>query len=280
MNFLRSTCIIGVVSAVAVAIMLLARRRAPDGSWFNDGDRAAGVFGVLATGFSVLLGFVVFLAFTSYDTARSGAEKEAMDVLQQYQTAQFFPAASAPTLSGELVCYGRAVVHREWPQLQDGNAPPFNPWSVPLFQELKTVTPVSQAEQAAYSKWLDQTTDRQEARLDRVRGEQGVIPTPMWFILLLSAGFVIVYTFFFADSGESKVVQGLLAGTVAAMLTASLLVIRFLDHPYHPGSGSLQPTAMLRVLGQMQVLTDQLQFRVRMPCDAAGRARPTAVTGD
>jgi hypothetical protein len=30
-----------------------------------DVDRAAGVFGLLATGFAVLLGFVVFLAFTS-----------------------------------------------------------------------------------------------------------------------------------------------------------------------------------------------------------------------
>ena len=35
--------------------MLLVRRHAPDGSYFHDGDRAAGVFGVLATGFAVLV---------------------------------------------------------------------------------------------------------------------------------------------------------------------------------------------------------------------------------
>jgi hypothetical protein len=34
------------------------------------------VFGVLATGFAVLLGFVVFLAFASYDGSRAGAEDE------------------------------------------------------------------------------------------------------------------------------------------------------------------------------------------------------------
>ena len=66
-------------------------RRAPEGSYFADGDRAAGVFGVLATGFSVLLGFIVFLAFTSYDQSRSGAETEAQVVVQQIETAQFFP---------------------------------------------------------------------------------------------------------------------------------------------------------------------------------------------
>ena len=45
--------IIGVATAVSVAAMLLVRRRAPDGSFFADGDRAAGGFAVLATGFSV-----------------------------------------------------------------------------------------------------------------------------------------------------------------------------------------------------------------------------------
>lgn len=68
------------VAAVAVGLMLLVRRRAPEGSFFADGDRASGVFGVLATGFSVLLGFIVFLAFTSYDQSRTGAEREALVV--------------------------------------------------------------------------------------------------------------------------------------------------------------------------------------------------------
>ena len=91
--------------------MLLVRRRAPEGSYFADGDRASGVFGVLATGFSVLLGFIIFLAFTSYDQSRSGAETEALAVTQQVETAQFLPAAVAAELTGELVCYARSVVH-------------------------------------------------------------------------------------------------------------------------------------------------------------------------
>jgi hypothetical protein len=70
MNLIVAILIVVAATAVAVVAMLLVRRGAPDGSYFNDGDRAAGVFGVLATGFAVLLGFVVFLAFTSYDTAR------------------------------------------------------------------------------------------------------------------------------------------------------------------------------------------------------------------
>ena len=75
--------------------MLLVRRQAPEGSYFSDGDRAAGVFGVIATGFSVLLGFIIFLAFTSYDDTKQGAEVEALVVAQQFETAQFMPGRAA-----------------------------------------------------------------------------------------------------------------------------------------------------------------------------------------
>ena len=74
MNVVWAALIIAGVCAVAVTALLLVRRRAPEGGYFEDGDRAAGVFGVLATGFSVLLGFIIFLAFESYDQSRSGAE--------------------------------------------------------------------------------------------------------------------------------------------------------------------------------------------------------------
>src|SRR5262245_14548964 len=114
--------------------MLLMRRMAPEGSYFEDGDRAAGVFGVLATGFAILGGFVVFLAFESYDTSRSGAESEAQIVTQQFETAQFMPVAVRRQLSGELVCYARNVVHAEWPAMQAGKpVNSINPWGIPTF---------------------------------------------------------------------------------------------------------------------------------------------------
>jgi hypothetical protein len=117
------------VTAVAVAAMLLVRWKAPAGSYFEDGDRAAGVFGVLATAFAVLIGFVVFLAFESFDTSRNGAEDEARIVSQEFETAQFLPREVRSQVTGQLVCYARAVVHQEWPELESGTrSDALNPW--------------------------------------------------------------------------------------------------------------------------------------------------------
>ena len=63
-------------TAAGVGLFMLHRRHAPEGGYFSDGDRAAGVFGVLTTGFAILLGFIIYLAFLSDDTARSGARQE------------------------------------------------------------------------------------------------------------------------------------------------------------------------------------------------------------
>ena len=79
--------------------MLLVRRRAPEGSRFRDGDRASGVFGVLATGFSVLLGFIVFLAFESYDQSRSGAEAGSARARPAGRDGQYGSASPLPVAS-------------------------------------------------------------------------------------------------------------------------------------------------------------------------------------
>src|SRR5439155_17599786 len=120
LNLVWAVIIVVAVAALAIAAMLLVRRGAPQGSYFADGDRASGVFGVLATGFAVLIGFVVFLAFESFDTSRSGAVDEAQIVVEQFETAQLMPIAVRGRFSGELVCYARSVVHQEWPQMESG----------------------------------------------------------------------------------------------------------------------------------------------------------------
>ena len=83
MDIALAFVVIAVAVAVAVAVILVVRRRAPEGSYFSDGDRASGVFGALATGFSVLLGLLVFMAFSSFDDSKTGGETEALAVVQR-----------------------------------------------------------------------------------------------------------------------------------------------------------------------------------------------------
>jgi hypothetical protein len=274
MNLFWAALIVVLVAAATTTAMLLVRRRAPAGSYFEDGDRAAGVFGVLATGFAVLLGFVVFLAFESFDTSRSGAVTEAQLVAEQFETAQLMPAAGRGPFSGELICYARSVVHQEWPAMQSGALDiGHNPWGLAMFRTLRTVEPHSPAEEAAYAKWLDQRADRENARADRMHGAEGVIPTPLWIVLFLSAGIIFVFMLFFADSGERAIVQGTMMGSVAVVISSTLLLLWFLDHPYSQSVGGLRPVAMQRTVAQLTQERGLADERIAIPCDAQGARR-------
>jgi hypothetical protein len=273
-NVVLGLLVVLAVTAIAVAAMLFVRRRAPVGSYFTDGDRASGVFGVLATGFSVLLGFIIFLAFGAYDASRAGAAAEATTVVEQVQTAQFLPPATGSRLTGELVCYGRYVAGTEWEEMDAGtlgDSP--NPWGVSMYKTIRQADPRTVAEQSAYDRWMDQTSDREESRLERAHTADGLIPTPLWLALIVICGVIFVYMLFFADSGEGALTQAVLMGSVTVVISLLMLLLVFFDHPHGHGVGRLGPTAIERALDLVDARMAAVGATVNPPCDEHGLAR-------
>ena len=263
--------VIVVVSAAAIGGLLLVRRRAPEGGFFNDGDRAAGVFGVLATGFAIILGFVVFLAFESFDTSRAGAEQEAGLVAQQFETAQFMPPAERQPLADALVCYARSVVHQEWPEMRTGSLnSTINPWSADLFKALQGVHPKTPTEQAAFSKWIDQRTDREQGRQDRIHGAQGVIPFSVWVGLFLMAAVVFGFMMFFADPAERWYVQAVQSERSRWSSRRRCSSSACSTTRSRQGGGALRPIAMERTLGLLDQTRKAVGMTGPLPCDKNG----------
>ena len=274
MNIVIGALIVVVACAVTITAMLLVRRRAPEGSYFSDGDRASGVFGVLASGFAILLGFMIFLAFQSYDESRSGAETEATLVVQQVETAQFLPKGAAVELTGELVCYGRSVAGVEWEAVDAGTlGDVVNPWGAEMFRTLRSVNPQTATEQSAYDRWMDQTSQREQARNDRVHSAEGIMPAPLWLALFVICGVIFVYMLFFADRGEGAKTQAVLMGSVTVVITLLMMLLFFFDHPHGSGVGRLEPAAMQRALRIMDAEIKVAGVSVTPPCDEHGVAR-------
>jgi hypothetical protein len=270
MSLVWGSLIVIAVAAAAVAAMLFVRRRAPEGSYFEDGDRAAGVFGVLATGFAILAGFIVVLAFQSFDDSRTGAETEARVVAHQFETVQFLPSPAASGWRGSSSATRATSCTRNGRKWRTGRSGPGRTRGASrCFARLRTVVPRSASEQAAYAKYLDERSDREDARADRTHSSEGVIPAPLWIVLFLSAAILFVFMLLFADSGEPAFVQATMIGGVAILVTSLLLLLWFLDNPYQGGVGSLKPTAMQSTLDLMRKEAS-IVGGVDPPCDAAG----------
>ena len=132
--------------------------------------------------------------------------------------------------------------------------------------------PQTATQQSAYDKWLDQTSAREEARLDRIHGAVGVIPTTLWIVLFFIAAVILAYMLFFADRAERAVTQAMLIGSVVSVIAALMLLLHGLDSPFHERVGGLQPVAMERTLRMTDEALSAVGAQVQLPCDAAGQA--------
>jgi hypothetical protein len=266
-NLWLMAAIVAVAATVAVGLMYTVRRRSSVDHFFIEVERGAGIFAFLGTAFAVLLAFVVLEAFASFNDAKTGGEEEAITVVQISRTAEFFPAAQREPLEGALICYGRAVIHDEWPAMKEGDrSPVVQDWVNSLGDGLHSLQPETKSQEAAFLQLLDQEDQRSEARRARLSEANRALPAPVWFILILGALVTVGFALFFADRREHFIVQGSLIATIAALVVAGLMLIWFLDHPYENRSGSIKPDEMERQL----VIVEGEQQSVTPPCDEQG----------
>ena len=100
-----------------------------------------------------------------------------------------------------------------------------NPWATALFRTIRATNATTPEQQSAFDKWLDQTSDREEARRDRIHGAAGITPTSLWIVLVLTALILFAYMLFFADSAEMKRSQAMLIGSASTVVVVTVLAI-------------------------------------------------------
>jgi hypothetical protein len=267
-NLWLSALLVVVAVGVTTSLMLLVRTRAPAGGFFSDSDRAAAVFGFIGTAFAVLLAFVIFLAFETYTGAKTEAAHEADAVFEQFEIAQLFEPADRDRLQSQLVCYARSVVSDEWDSMRDGErSDRVDAWVIEIEHSIDAVSLDGPRQTVGFDKFFDETIAREDGRRGRLQEAAGVVPAPMWFMLLLGAACLLGYMLLFADSAERLLVQCVLIGAVTVLVVTPLLLIDFLDHPYKDSTGSIMPTSMRFTLDAME---HEREATIEVPCTADG----------
>jgi hypothetical protein len=272
MSLLLAIVIIAFAVAGTITLMVAVRRFAPAGGFFTDSDRAAGVFGVTGTGFAVLLAFVIFLAFSSFDRANDKASVEAVAITQLFRTAKLFSPDTGRQLHGQLICYARAVVHDEWSAMRDGGqSPVVDDWLARIEQTIERIELQGAKQRVAYDHWFEQVAERREGRRGRLAEAEPLVPPLVWLALFLGGALIVAYMCFYADPAEPVVVQAMMMGAVTTMVVAGILVVRFLDRPYGGATGSIEPTAMTMTLRAMEAATRTSGIGAARLCDEHGR---------
>lgn len=262
-----SVLMIVVPTTLGVVAMLIVRHRSPEGGYLSSMESADGIFSAAGAGLAVLLAFVIFAVFDSYANARSAAGEEAVATQQMYATAGFFPA-SADQLRGEAVCYDRAVIHDEWPDMARGQeSSTVQTWIDRMDVTIQQTKVVGNGQGAALEHWLTLSQSRTDARRTRLAEGHPFVPGFVWFVLILITVIVVAFQCLFADPRAKAVGQAVAMSSMTATLFAALTLIYVLDRPFDNRGAQLQPS---RMQASLAVVMHEPTLPTNLPCDANG----------
>jgi hypothetical protein len=272
MNLFALAAIMIGVAAASAGLLWLGRRNPLNERYASQLGEHGRAFDFLGIAFAILLGFVVLQAYDSYNDAKRGAEQEAQAVLELTRTAAAFTPEEHERLEGTLVCYGRAVIAQGWPAMREGGegSPVVTDWGRRFREAAFELRIRSLVEDAAFRQLLVELDRRIEGRRMRLAEAVRVTPPPMWFVLILGAVLTVGWIVLGADRRGSFVVQASAVASVAAMATAALLLVWFLDHPFEDASGSITPIEMEGILEVIEEGSHAEGIEVTHPCTEDG----------
>jgi hypothetical protein len=249
MNLFLAALIILGAAALSVAAMLVVRRVAPAGSYFRDVVPAGALYTVIGTAYMVILAFVFLVAFESYHAAKSEAQNEATATLAMFHAVQPLSSKTRNQLQGQVICYAREVISKEWPAMREGKTSSAVEARITAM-EIDAEEAGSQ-QSAVYEQWSASNDERRQGRQGRIAEAASVVPSVIWLVLIIGAVIVIASVCFFADADEAWFPQVAMIAATATIVVSGLLLVRFLEAPYENQSGGIKPTAMARSLALM-----------------------------
>ncbi len=152
--------------------------------------------------------------------------------MELYNTAASFSPSARDELRGQLVCYARSVISDDWRTMRSSEQNALvQRWIDASAATIGSVDVEGGKQTFAYEHWVITNAARAEARRGRFSEAMRIVPPPLWLFVVLGGLLTVTYMCFYSDSGERFVVQALMIGSVTAIVTASLLVVHFLDSP-------------------------------------------------
>jgi Protein of unknown function (DUF4239) len=260
------------VAAICIGLLWLARRSPWNHRFASQLGEHGRAFDFLGIAFAILLGFVVLQAYDSYNEAKAGAEEEAQAALELARTTAAFSTEEHERLEGLVVCYGRAVVEDGWLRMRDEQhgSPIVGDWLRRWRDAAFDLRASGFIERAAFRQLLMEQDRRIEGRRLRLAEAVRQVPAPLWYVLILGAVLTIGWIVLGADRKGSFLVQASAVASVAAMATAALLLVYFLDHPFAGHSGSIKPIEMREVLETIEEESQVEGIHVTPPCTETG----------
>jgi uncharacterized integral membrane protein len=235
--------VIGLIGLVAVGGLELVQRLVPADSRRRHNDVAGFIYAALGVIYAVLLALVVIAVWEEYRAASETVEQEANALAEIFWLAHRLPEPEGTHLQELSHSYAEEVVHKEWPLMEQGDAPlmvqvegtPAG-WNLidDIRANLQEVEPRTPADEQLYAEGLDQVQRLADARRMRLVAAEEGIPGVLWAVLIFGGVAAVSFTYLFGL--ENTWAHRLMVIILAAVIGLVLFTIGAMEHPFSGGA--------------------------------------------
>jgi hypothetical protein len=235
--------VIGAICLAALAGLELVQRLVPATSRQRHNDVAGFIYAALGVIYAVLLALVVIAVWEEYEAASETVEQEANALAEIAWLAHRLPEPEGSHLQELCRSYAEEVVHKEWPLMEQGEAPLMTrtretPTGWALIDEIRAnlqeVEPRTAADEQLYAEGLDQVQRLADARRMRLVAAEEDVPAVLWVVLIFGGVAAIGFTYLFGL--ENTWAHRLMVLTLATVIGLVLFTIGAMEHPFSGGA--------------------------------------------
>jgi hypothetical protein len=240
-----------VLSALAGGLgQILVARRMPFDVREPINEVGGVLYAAVVGAFGVLLAFVISVVWGQFDGAKQTAEQEANLLAGIYLEAGAFAAPDRQQIQGDVREYIDRVVQQEWTSMGPetrAESPAAHRALRKLWADALAVKiPADDPKQpVAYDHVLEHLHEATSLRHLRLLAARDAIHNGLWAVLGLGTAMTVAFAWFFGVRGKSGWAHPLMVGGLSAFISACLVVVAVLDHPFG-GYFGIRPEAFTR----------------------------------
>jgi hypothetical protein len=203
----------------------------PVGTRHAQNDLIGWHLSVLGTIYAVILGFMLYTAWTNFGAAELNTDLEANALRNIYRLAEGLPAPQRAQLEMQTRAYAEAVINQDWPMMARGQIPEgSHEINERLWTTLVSVKASSSSESAAADHALSELSALTLHRRTRLLQSVSRLPGIFWAVLLVGGALTLVSASMFASAQPRM--RTFLVFSTTLLVTLVMLAIADVDRPF------------------------------------------------
>jgi hypothetical protein len=222
--------VVVVPTAASTCGLILTRRVFGLELLTNNNEVAGFKFAVVGVLYAVLIAFAVIVVWERFTEAELAVVQEAGAAATIYRLSAG-TEPEAVTTRAALGNYLTLAVTRDWPQMaREHESPAVTQALNALYAATLRYTRSGERPAGASVELFHQLDVMTSARRTRLQLAVGIVPSVLWFALVVGGILTVGFTFFFGTANFSA--QVMMTGILAVIVFIGLFVIVAIDHPF------------------------------------------------